>query len=257
VLAAVMMVAGAGGANAQPRSTVFTGGDAAPHTLNVTLGAFVPPGFDDRDSDDVLRANRSFLCLPSDDHLFPCSDEEIADKFTAFTVGAEWLIPLGNYVEAGAGIGFSRRTVSTIYQVVEDSDGTEVDSNLRVQRIPISLTARVLPLGQDFPIQPYVGAGLSILNWRYHEFGEFVDFSVEPDPVVFEDDDTFKDSGTETGLVVLGGLRFAADAFTIGGEVRYEKFDPAELDEAIGFEGSQLELGGWSYQMTIGFRFFR
>ena len=32
-------------------------------------------------------------------------------EFNSAAIGAEWLVPLGNFVEAGAGVGFSRQRI--------------------------------------------------------------------------------------------------------------------------------------------------
>ena len=57
-------------------------------------------------------------------------------------------------------------------------------------------------------MQPYIGAGLGIINWRYVESGEFIDFGAGR--VIFRD--TFVESGSNVGPVVVGGIRFAGDA---------------------------------------------
>ncbi len=206
----------------------------AQQTLNFSLGAFAPRGFDARVSGDTLIENRDFLVF------------EMGD-FTAPSVNAEWLIPVGQYFEAGAGIGFSRRTVPTVYEDFVDNDGTEIDQDLRLRLVPVSFTVRVLPLGQSSGVQPYFGAGLGIFNWRYSEFGEFVDFR---DGSIFRE--AYAADGNATGPIALGGLRFASDAFALGGEIRYQA---AEADLPEEFLGPKIDLGGWTYSFTFGFRF--
>ena len=65
-------------------------------------------------------------------------------------------------------------------------------------------------------------------------------------------------SGSETGPVVLGGLRVAGDTVSAGAEVRYQS---AAADLGVRFAGLELEpridLGGWIYQFTVGVRFGR
>jgi outer membrane protein W len=114
--------------------------------------------------------------------------------------------------------------------------------------VPVSFTFRVLPLGQHTPIQPYVGAGLGVISWRYSESGEFVG----TDRSVFRA--SYVKSGSDTGPVALGGIRFASDSATAGFEVRYQK---AEGDLPLPFAGSKIDLGGWVYQFTVGARFGR
>ena len=216
---------------------VAAGDASAQQTLNFSLGLFTPRGEDARTHGDVLNANRSFLA-------FDVSD------FKSAAVGAEWLVPLGNFVEAGAGVGFSRRTVSSVYANFTDIDGTEIEQDLRLRLVPVAFTVRVLPLGQANALQPYFGAGLGVVSWRYSESGEFIDFARNRE--IFRD--SFVAEGSETGPVVVAGLRFGGETVSAGGEIRYHSAE-ADLDDQ--FAGSKIDLGGWSYNVTVGVRFGR
>jgi hypothetical protein len=207
----------------------------AQQTLNFTIGYFAPLGEDARVADDVINANRRFL-------LFEVED------FGSATIGAEWLVPLGNFFEAGAGVGFSRKTVPSVYQAFTASDGTEIDQDLRLRLTPIAFTVRVLPFGQTSPVQPYFGGGVGIVGWRYSETGEFIDFGAGRE--IFRD--SFVASGSEPGGVVLGGIRFVGARASAGGEIRYQK---ADADLSRDFAGSKIDLGGWTYGFTLGLRF--
>jgi hypothetical protein len=220
---------------------------SAQQTLNFNIGYFAVKGQDARvgaDCDtcgrdvDVLLANHDFLTFDFKD-------------FNGATIGGEWLVALGEYAEAGAGISFYRRTVPSVYTNYVNANGSEVDQDLRLRTIPIDLTLRLVPLGQRSPFQPYIGAGLGIVNWRYSEFGDFIDFS-DPGRSIFPDE--FVADGTSTGPVVLGGVRYADGGLSVGGEIRYRK---AEGEVGSDFAGSKIDLGGWTYQATIGFRFGR
>jgi len=210
---------------------------AAQQTLNFSLGYFTVRGEDARTEGDVINANSTFLAFD-------------VSEFNSASIGAEWLVPLGEYIEAGAGLSFSRRTIPTVYQDFVDIDGTEIDQDLRLRMVPVAFTVRVLPLGQRNALQPYFGAGLGIINWRYSEFGEFVDFGNNFE--IFEDQ--FVANGSETGPVILGGLRFGGETLSVGGEIRYQSAE-AELDDR--FAAPRLDLGGWTYNFTMGVRFGR
>jgi hypothetical protein len=208
---------------------------AAQQTLNLSIGYFAPHGADARARGDVLTANQSFLTFDVKD-------------FGSAAVGGEWLVPIGQFLEGGVGVGFSRRTVHTVYSDFVDSDGTEIEQDLRLRIVPIAFTFRVTPLGQSSPVQPYLGAGLGIFSWRYSETGEFVDFSAQR--AIFRD--AFVASGSEPGSIVLGGIRFVGERVSTGFEIRYQR---ARADLASGFAGDILDLGGWTYQLTVGARF--
>jgi hypothetical protein len=236
-LGALALVAGGVlGLDAQPA--------AAQQTFNFTLGYFTPRGEDARVEGDILNEHRGAEASL----VYDIKD------FNGAAVGAEWLVPLGRFLEAGAGVSFTRRTVPSVYEDFVDSDGSEIEQDLRLRRVPIDLTVRVLPLSQDSGVQPYFGAGLSLINWRYSEAGEFVDFARRN--AIFRDQ--FAASGTATGPVVLGGLRFAGDSVSAGAELRYHSA-AGELGTGFGSTSAdpKIDLGGWTYQFNIGVRFGR
>jgi len=215
----------------------------AQQTLNFSLGYFTVRGEDARAEGDVLNRNRA-------DGDFALSFD-IAD-FNSLSVGGEWLVPLGNYLEAGAGLSFSRRTVPSVYEKFVDSDGTEIEQDLRLRLIPVDFTIRVLPLGQSNGVQPYFGAGLGVINWRYSESGEFVD---PRDRSIFRDQ--FVATGNQTGPVALGGIRFAGDSVAAGVEARYRSAVADLTEQFAGFPDAKIDLGGWTYQFMMGIRFGR
>ena len=212
---------------------------AAQQTLTFTFGYFAVRGEDARVEHDVLNDNRNFR-------------EFDISEFNTGSIGVEWLVPLGNYLEAGAGASFSRRTVPSLYADFIDSDGTEIDQESRMRLMPVAFTVRVLPLGQTSPVQPYFGGGLGVVAWRYSEFGEFVDFQRRN--AIFREQ--YVASGNATGPVVLGGLRVAGDAMSGGFEVRYQKADAPLGDRFATLDPDlRIDLGGWTYQATVGLRF--
>ena len=210
---------------------------AAQQTLNLSLGFFAVRGEDARTEGDVINVNRTFLA-------FDVSD------FNTASIGGEWLVPLGDFIEAGAGLSFSRRTVPSVYADFVDNDGSEIEQDLRLRLVPVAFTVRVLPLGQRNALQPYFGAGLGVVNWRYSESGEFIDFGAGREIVR----ETVVADGNETGPVVVAGLRFGGETMSAGGEIRYHSAE-ADLDDR--FAGSKIDLGGWTYNFTIGVRFGR
>ena len=208
----------------------------AQQTVNLSIGYFTVRGQDARVVGDVLNANRNFLTFDVDD-------------FNGASIGGEWLFPVGRYIEAGAGLAFTRRTVSSFYTRLVNQDRSNIDQDLRLRMVPAAFTFRLLPLGQDHGFQPYVGGGLDVIAWRYSESGQFVDTS---DRTVFNN--SYVASGTQTGPVALGGIRFAGDTAAAGFEFRYQG---AEADLPAPFAGDKVDLGGWSYLFTVGMRFGR
>ncbi len=124
---------------------------------------------------------------------------------------------------------------------------------------------RFLPFGRAGGTQPYVGAGLGLLQYRYSEIGRFVD----PETLDYFDsstlnvDDRFKTCskanwlgptvcGTAAGSVILGGLRLplGGDVYGMSLEGRYLMgvgetggLDAGFLDEKIDLSGFQFNIG--------------
>ena len=208
---------------------------SAQQTLNFSLGYFAPKQYESRVPGDVLVANNSFLIFDIDD-------------FGSGAVGGEWLLALGRFLEAGAGIQYTQQTVPSVYAGFVDPDGTEVDQETRLRRLPIDFTVRVLPFGQDIGVQPYFGGGLTALNWHYKEFGEFINF--DDGRRIFTGE--FSDEGTELGGVAIAGIRVAGRRGSAGFEVRYHDADAGLSPD---FAAPRLDLGGWTYQFVGGLRF--
>jgi len=214
---------------------------AQQQTVNFTLGYFTPHSEDARTSGDVLNANlnagRYGLFYEIDD-------------FNSASIGGEWLFPIGNLIEGGIGVSFSRQTVASVYQNFIDSDGTEIDQDLRLRMVPTTFSVRFIPTGHSSLFQPYIGAGLGIIAWRYSETGEFIDPGAGDE--IFRDSTTYVKSGADVGPVFLGGLRFAGRTVSSGFEVRYQNAE-GTLNNL--FAGPKIDLGGWTYNWTFGVRF--
>ena len=113
---------------------------------------------------------------------------------------------------------------------------------------------RLVPVLLHFSTFAWFPGGLALIAWRYSESGDFVDFQRQN--AIFPG--RFVASGTEPGPVLLGGIRFAGDSVSGGFEVRYLSGD-AGLDRpfSILLTNPRIDLGGWTYAGTIGWRFGR
>ena len=212
----------------------------AQQSINFYVGGFNPRGEDGRSSQDVLVNNLDFLAFNIKD-------------FNAATVGAEWLAGLGNNFEAGLGVGFSTRSVPTVYLDFQNANGTEIEQSLKLRVVPFTATVRFLPMGRHNGIEPYIGGGVGVLGFRYSETGQFL----ATDRSIFRGN--FVGSGTATGPVILGGVRVPIGSVGIGGEIRYQSAK-GNLPTDQGFAGSNngtptIDLGGITYAFMVNFRF--
>lgn len=212
----------------------------AQQSVSFSVGGFVPLGEDarvrtGRQSDDVLVNNLDYLAFRLQD-------------FNGATVGAEYLVGVGEFLDAGLGIGLYRRTVPTVYANLVNANGSEIEQDLKLRIAPFTATVRFLPFGRSAAVQPYIGAGVGVLAWRYSESGDFVD---PADRSIYRA--SYVGSGSATGPVILGGLRFPVGTWDLGGEVRYQKAaGDLPIDQ---FLSDKIDLGGWTYALTLNVHF--
>lgn len=211
----------------------------AQQALSFHVGGFVPRAETARSRDDVLRRN---LSAGNDSLLFNVSD------FHGPTVGAEWLIPLNDFIDAGLGIGYYSKSVPSVYAEFEKQDGSEIEQDLKLRVVPFTATVRFLPIGRRDAFTPYVGAGVGVLRFRYQEIGEFIDVR---DNVVRDD---YNASGAATGPLIVGGARFPVGSVDVGGEIRYQRAI-GDVSAQRNFLGTEVDLGGVSYLLTFTVKF--
>ena len=210
-------------------------------SLSLSLGHFALRGEDTRISDDVIVENLSLFAFR-------------LDQFNSGSVGAEWLVGLGEYVEVGFGVGFYQQTVLSVYDDFVNVDDTEIEQDFKLRVTPITTAARFFPFGQRSAIQPYAGAGVGLFNWRYSEVGEFVDFSSRTLALdIFRDQ--FVADGNDVGAVYLGGVRvLVGSRFAVGVEVRYQDVQGVVgIDQ--GFLEERIDLGGLTTSFTFNVLF--
>ena len=225
---------------------IATPSASAQQSINFFVGGFVPTSADARER-DVLVNNDNFLVTSGDSRFR-------VDRFTGATVGGEYLVGLGDFFDAGVGVGFYQRTVRAFDATYLNSNGSNIAADVKLRIVPVDATFRVLPLGHRAPIVPYVGVGVGISAWRYSESGQFVDYAppVSRTPPVFSD--TFVASGTAIGPVVLGGIRVPIGPMAPGFEVRWRS-GKGDLPRDQTFSSDRIDVSGISYLFTFNIRF--
>ena len=236
-VAAILILAPAT-ARAQIQQVGTSSSSDAKSTVNFTIGYFALKGLESRVEDDVLLNDLQSL------HplLFDVSD------FNSATFGGEYLLGLGSHFEAGVGLAYSQRTVPTVYADLTRPTGAEIEQELKLKQVPVTFTGRFLLLPRGSVVEPYIGAGLVAIRYRYSEVGDFIDPTLTIFPARYVKD------GTAVGPTIVGGIRAPVSNWVVGGEFRWQKVEAdGLLDE--GFLGDKLDLGGWHGNFTVGFRF--
>jgi hypothetical protein len=225
-------------ASAQAQITRVSRGESR-QAIGFNVGYFAVKGEDSRVDEDAVVNN-----LPG--FLFEVKD------FNGATFGGEWVIGAGDFIEAGVGVGYYRREVPSVYRDFQNTNGADIPQRFKLRIVPATATVRFLPIGRGRAVEPYVGAGIGVFNWRYTETGEFVDFA--EGGTIFRG--SFEAKGNTVGPVILGGLRFpVGDVFTVGGELRYQKAE-GDIDRvATSIPADKIDLGGLNASFTMHFRF--
>src|SRR4029078_2840269 len=99
-----------------------------------SLGYFAMKGLDSRVEGDVLFNNLQ----NGQPLLFEIND------FNRFVFGGEDLIGNGSNFEAGVGLGYTQRTVPSVYENLTRPGGAEIGQDLKHKQVPVTLTRRLL-----------------------------------------------------------------------------------------------------------------
>ncbi|MEZ5318583.1 MAG: outer membrane beta-barrel protein [Vicinamibacterales bacterium] len=206
------------------------------------VGVFSPRGFDSRAAGDVLVEN----LITTDPLLYEIKD------FRGPTAFGEWIVGFGDHVEVAGGVGFYSRTTPSVYRDLVNVDGREIEQRLKLRIVPVTGLVRFLPFGRMGDVQPYVGAGVSALNWRYIEAGEFVD----ADYNIFQALPPYTASGTTVAPVWLVGVRvpIRGDIYALGLEYRHQSGE-GDLGFDSGFLSDKIDLGGGNFNFSFLIRF--
>jgi hypothetical protein len=219
------------------------------HSVQIGVGGVFPRGLDGRATGDILARNFFGEPMPGD----PSVTDALAFRISDFKTGqifGEWNVAFGRRVEFGAGLGFYRRTVPTVYLDVVDQNDFEIEQELKLRVVPLTALVRFMPFGGPGDVQPYVGAGITALRFRYSEVGDFVDPATLD---IFPG--RFVATGTAFGGLLLGGLRIplGGDIYGMGLEGRYQ-FGVGDLPEDE-FVADKIDLGGGQFNVTFLVRF--
>ena len=161
--------------------------------------------------------------------------------------GIEFTKSLAPNIELGLSIDGYGREIPSVYRDFTRPSGREIEQTLRLVIVPASAIVRLLPSGRYRTFTPYVGAGVSAIYWQYEEFGDFIDFGDRDRPVVF---DSFKSTGTTTGIVLNAGLRYRINEdFQVTADFR--NFS-GKQKMGGDFAPNEIDVSGAAF--TLGFR---
>lgn len=212
------------------------------NSIGIKIGYFMPHG-----KSDLWDYNAELLTMSVED-------------FNSTSVGIEFNFSLNNYFDISFGADFYRRSVPTEYRDWIDEEGYPIEQTISLRIVPLTFTAKFLPLGrwrvpgprarrtQNIVI-PYVGGGLGLYFWQYQEVGDYIDFS---DLTIYTT--LFSSKGTDMGFHLLGGVEIPIGAnWSVMAEVRYNIIQGPLSADFVGFE--DFDIGGITTSGGFLFRF--
>jgi hypothetical protein len=213
-------------------------------SFQIGLGGFFPRSQDTRVAGDTIVANLT----AEEPLLYSVSD------FRSGHIFGEYNVSFGPHLEFGGGLGYYGRKVESIYRnlVNVDAGDADIPQDLRLRIVPATALVRFLPFGDFASVQPYVGAGVALLSWRYSEVGQFVDLT---DDTIFNA--RFVANGTDVGGLLLGGVRIPIDGdiYAFTAEWRYQFGQGDTGGTAAGFLGDKIDLSGGFLNFGVVVRF--
>ena len=236
-------------------------------SVNFGAGLFFPRGHDSRVTSDVLVANLTqpdvfgypgiTASLEFDGHAGPSGDglNDAIEQFRGWSLFGEWNLGFGDRLELGIGASYYSKKVDSRYRDLEHGErpaSPDIEQEIGLRVLPLTAVVRFLPFGGPSDFQPYVGAGIGLLSFRYSEVGEFVD----PETLeIFPGH--FSKTGTAAGWILLGGLRMplGGDVYALTVEGRYQWGSGDTGGAANEFLGDKIDLGGGSLNFGFLIRF--
>lgn len=175
------------------------------------------------------------------------------DDLNDFAVTGGYDHFIGEYVNVGGSVTYYKEDAVGRDRAFQQPNGGPVIRDFRLEMMPVEFNARVLPLGRDVVIIPYLGGGVGLYFWKYEEEGDFVvDRQTSPRIVT----GSASSDGRTFGFHVHGGIQIplgGSTMFTV--EVKHiyvdADLDRREFDPA--FEPIDLSAILYSAGLTFGF----
>ncbi len=142
----------------------------------------------------------------------------------------------------------------------------DIQHRMKVRITPLQLSLKLLPMGRQGRIIPYVGGGVGLYFWNVGIRGEIVDFA--DDTWVYDDpdlgavqiypinlSDTFEGGRVSVGYHAMGGLMVPiGNRVTISAEFRANFAKGKWKSDSAFFDFEDFDLGG--YALTAGFNYW-
>jgi hypothetical protein len=207
---------------------------------------FKPPAgtFTIRGGFDHANASSDIFSFVSDELTLSRRD------FSALTLATDVGVRISPRVEALFGLGVSYSSTPSEFRHWLDNNNQPIQQTTSFARVPLTASLKVYLAGPGRSIgrfawiparyAPFVGAGGGVMWHRFHQDGDFIDFTTTR---VFTD--SFDSSGwAPTAQGFVGTDVSLSPRFALTGELRYQWAKATLGQDFAGF--SRLDLSGFS-----------
>lgn len=234
----------------------------------LTLGAAVPAAAQSQGNGYLFgRPNISVTVRGGYAHANASSDlfdQVVTDltlkkgDFSGVTGGAELAFTLSDRFSASVDLGYSRSSKSSWFRDFVDNNDRNIEQTTEFERLPLMVNVRayLTPLGRSVGrlawipsrIVPWVGAGAGIMRYRFHQYGDFIDFQTTN---VFRAD--FDTQEWTSAFQGLAGVDFSVTPHVaITGDARYLWAKAPVGRDFSGF--NRIDLSGVTATLGLTYR---
>jgi len=207
-----------------------------------------------------VRSGWTFASANSD--LFTFVQEQLTVErkdFNAPAIGVDLDLALTPRASIVAGFDLSKSSKDSEYRNFVDNQRLPIlqTTSLREFNLSASVKFALTPRGREISSRawipaaatPYIGAGGGMLNYRFVQFGDFIDVD---DPAMGIFTDTFRSQGWAPSAHVFGGVDVKVlKRMYVSGEGRYLWSSATPDRDFIGFD--PIDLAG--FKLTAGIHY--
>jgi opacity protein-like surface antigen len=178
--------------------------------------------------------------------------------FSGLTAGAELGFTVTDRLSLSVDLGYARTSKSSWFRDFVDNNDRNIEQTTEFERMPLMLNARVYltPTGRSVGrlawipshIVPWVGAGAGFMRYRFHQYGDFIDFQTTN---VFRGD--FNTQEWTSAFQGLAGVDVSiSPRVAVTGDARYLWAKAPVGRDFSGFD--RIDLSGVSATLGLTYR---
>ena len=224
----------------------------------LTLGLPVIAGPPRGSNDQSVQARLGGFFVNGDSNFWDDAEFDFtleASDFDDVAFGLTYSHAFNRFLELDLNTDFFDSTVVSEYRDYVDGSGFQIFHDSTLEMLPVTVGLRVLPFGRakaggKKPVV-FLGAGGGVNFWRYEEVGDFINFDLPSQPIVFG---VFEERGAAFVGYAAAGLELpVSHGFNVGFEARYFDSDDELGGDFAGF--GTLDLSGFSASVSGNWRF--